>query len=619
MKRIIVLCLLLVVTMPLWSSAAAIGPARVRFIEGEAMFLTPDTDEWLPAAVNTPLEEGDALWCPTASRAEIQLPDGSIVRLDGGTHIDLLANEDGFIHLHLAKGRLYLRSVRGLMDNSLQVDADDTTVLPSGRTRLHIDMLPNGHEDVAIIKGSAYVEGNGNRTRVRAGEHILLEDGYNEILPLNPADSWELWNRDRDREQSRSIKADSPLPEELQGYSAELDANGTWVSVPEYGMVWRPAVIASRDWAPYREGRWIWRGDDYIWLPLEPWGWVPYHFGRWAVVSGFGWCWVPPVRGDVYWGPGYVGWYRTGSHVGWTPLAPGETFYGRGNYGRHSVNIKNTGISTGNVVYRNRSNPGGITMLPHNDFLKGRPAGRQPSGNVSVSASVSVGAPRIQPVRETRMPLIKQTPPRVAPPRIEHRDSRELRGRFPRVTPVQATERVSRQPAPAVSAPVPAAVRIPRVEEKRGTSPSVLPAERTPQPDRQKPQTIAPQREERRERAPQPQKAPQAAPPVPLSQPQASGSPAQRNNQQPRGTVAPADSQNRQPLATPKGDSRQATTAVPAPVRPLAAPSQQTEKQGKGQPGKDMRQRKVWRVTTSESVPEKEPVRERDNRGKEHR
>src|SRR6185369_10719902 len=123
-----------------------------------------------------------------------------------------LANEDGFTHLHLASGRLYLRTAQTTRDSSLQIDADDTTVLPSSRTRLRLDMLPNSLEDVAITKGSAYVEGNGNRTRVRGGEHILLEEGHSEVLPLNPADSWELWNVDRDRQQARSARADSYLP-----------------------------------------------------------------------------------------------------------------------------------------------------------------------------------------------------------------------------------------------------------------------------------------------------------------------------------------------------------------------------------------------------------------------
>jgi len=422
MKRVFFICLLILLALPAWSTAAVIGPARISYVDGEILFRSPDAEEWLPAVINTPLDEGDAVWCPEDSRVEIQLPDGSIVRLDGGSQLDLLANEDGFIHLHLASGHLYLRTSQTSRDNTLQIDADDTTILPAARTRLRIDMLPNSLEDVAITKGSAYVEGNGNRTRVRAGEQILLEDGHSEVLQLNPADDWELWNVDRDRGQSRAAPADSYLPEELRSHSAELDANGTWVSVPEYGRVWRPAVVVTDDWAPYRSGRWIWKGDDYVWLSFEAWGWVPYHFGRWAVVSGFGWCWVPPARGDVYWGPGYVGWYSTGSNVAWTPLAPGEVFYGHRNYGRHSVNITNVTINTNAVTYRNRTFRGGLTVVQHNDFLRGRTVVQQPPQNVSIS--VSPGSPRIRPLRETRMPIVKQTPPRLAPPRIAQRDSR---------------------------------------------------------------------------------------------------------------------------------------------------------------------------------------------------
>ena len=225
----------------------------------------------------------------------------------------------------------------------------------NARTRLRIDMLPNSQEDVSIFKGSAYVEGNGNRTVVRAGEHIALEEGHSELLALNPPDSWEKWNSERDRSESRAATAESYLPDELRPFSAELDSSGKWVNAPEYGMVWRPTVILSDDWAPYRSGRWIWKGDDYVWISNENWGWAPYHYGRWAVVNGFGWCWVPPVRGDIYWGPGYVGWYRTGSqrrldsagtwrNILWSQRAMDD----------NSVNISQHAVSTATVEYRNR-------------------------------------------------------------------------------------------------------------------------------------------------------------------------------------------------------------------------------------------------------------------------
>lgn len=452
MKRMIVLFLMAAFSVPSLTFAGIISPARIQLVNGDVMFHTPESGEWLPVSVNTPLDEGDAIWTPAGSRTEVQFTDGTVVRLDGLSQLDIIAIEEGFTHLHLANGRLYLKTSPNTGINALQIDADDTTVLPEARTRLRIDMLPNSQEDISIFKGTAYVEGNGNRTKVRAGEQILLEEGHSELLALNPPDDWEKWNIDRDRSQSRSIKAESYLPDELQPFSGELESNGRWEYVPEYGRVWRPTAFLADDWAPYQNGRWIWKENDYVWVSNENWGWVPYHYGRWAVVSGFGWCWVPPVRGDIYWGPGYVGWYRTGSHVGWTPLAPGETFYGHKSYGHNSVNISNTHVSTATVEYRNRDARGGFSILLQNDFLKGRTAFQRPSNSAAFSASVSLGSPRIQPLRETRMPSIRQTPPKATPPAIQHHDNQDLRTRFPRLTP-DTVKQTRPQPIVIPSAP----------------------------------------------------------------------------------------------------------------------------------------------------------------------
>ncbi|MBC8017130.1 MAG: FecR domain-containing protein [Verrucomicrobia bacterium] len=600
MKRILWICLSLLLVIPTFSLAAVIGPARVRIVDGDVLFRTPDSGEWLPAAINTPLDEGDAIWCPDNAKVEIQLADGSLVRIDEGSQLDLLSNEAGFTHLHLASGRAYLKTSQATVDNSLQIDADDTTVLPAARTRLRIDILPNNQEDVSIFKGSAYVEGNGNRTKVRSGEHIALEEGHSALLSLNPPDNWENWNMNRDRDLSIPTGAASHLPEELRGYSSDLDLNGSWVRVPEYGMVWRPTVIISNDWAPYRSGRWIWKGDDYVWVSFENWGWVPYHYGRWAVVSGFGWCWVPPVRGDVYWGPGYVGWYSTGSHIGWTPLAPGESFYGRRNYGRHSVNITTTSVNSSKIVYRNRQVRGGMTVLPQNDFLRGRVVSQPASGNRSVSVSVSVGSPRIQPLRETRMPIVKQTPPRIVPPRIEHRDTRDLRQRFPRVTPEAGSRQRAPQAMPAAPPGRPAQTReIQTVHpEVTGTNPSNQ-SQRAPQ-----------QREERRQHSPAPQANPQSAP-------RPSGTVPQRI-EQPRQTPPPVASQPSP--STPQTRGERKPNAVPQPA--IATPSGKTpprvEKPRREMRSRELKEKKFWRVTTPEEGKDQDQ-KERGQREREHR
>lgn len=610
MKRIILMCLTMLLLVPAWSQADIIGPANIRYMDGDVMFRTPDDDEWLPASINTPLDEGDAVWCPDGSRVEIQLPDGSMLRMDDGSQLDLIANEDGFVHVHLASGRLYLRTAQTIEKDSLQIDADDTSVLPASRTRLRLDMLLNSQEDVAIFKGSAYVEGNGSRTRVRAGELIALEEGHNEIMPLNPSDDWEDWNMDRDRQQSRSAAIDSNLPDELRSHAADLDANGTWVQVPEYGSVWRPNVLVSADWAPYREGRWIWKNGDYVWISYERWGWVPYHYGRWAVVTGFGWCWVPPARGDIYWGPGYVGWYSTGSHVGWTPLAPGETFYGKRYYGRHSAVVTSVRVNPSSIEYRNRHKPGGLTIVQHNDFQRGRIIVQPPSRSPSVSVSVSIGAPQIRPLRESRMPIIKQTPPRVAPPRIEKHDRRDLRERFPRISTDAAKDR-RRQTLPPQSTAPAAPRHEPVLKEKRTVLPATGPEERgrgkgkdvtTPVPDSSR------KRDEKRQRPMIQQPAPVSPPAVPVPP---------RTEPPRRDTVVPAAPSVSQPQPERERSRRDEQRQRPAAQQP--APISTPPTAPVIVPSRIEQQRRDSAPMATPAVRQPQPERDRSKRDEQQR
>ena len=608
MRRILwIVLMLLTIVPPSWALGGIISPARVRMQAGDVYFRTPGDNDWLPVAVNTPLDEGDTVWCPDGSRIEIQLNDGSLIRIDGGSVLDLLAVEEGFTQLHLSSGRMYVHTVSNVRDRSLQIDAEDTTVLPADRSRLRIDMLPNSEEDVSIFKGSAYVEGNGSRTRVRAGEQISLEEGHNELLALNPPDDWERWNVGRDRDMVRSTRSDAYLPEEIRGYGGELDASGEWVRVPDYGMVWRPTVILADDWAPYRSGRWIWKGDDYVWISYENWGWVPYHYGRWIVVSGRGWCWVPPGRGDVYWGPGYVGWYRTGDRVGWTPLAPGETYYGHRSYGRNSVNINITNVNVRNttVVYRNSRAPGGVTVVPQNDFLRGRTVTRPTGGRNAAlpPAAVSVGSPRIQPLRESRMPVAKAVPPRVAPPEMKRTAPQELRQRFPRITP-QAPQAHSPAPVKTPPATAPAPTAAPSMRDRK-SAPVVQPAGRTTPTETRAPASPATPDRERRF-APPP-----AEPPVKTA-------PAVR--------TAPAETHTSPPPVSQDREKRYAPPAAAPAVRP--APAAQTPPQNSPAPnaGQNRRAttpqaqpRKVWNVTGPERRSAEKAAPPAKGRPEEHR
>jgi hypothetical protein len=300
----------------------------------------------------------------------------------------------------------------------------------------------------------------------------------------------------------------------------------------------------------------------------------------------------------VYWGPGYVGWYRTGSHVAWTPLAPNETFYGRRYYGRNSVNITTVQVNTTAIVYRNRNNPGGLTVQQHNDFLKGRTPVQQSSANPSFPVAVSVGGPHIQPTRETRMPIVNLTPTLVAPPQVKHQDSRDLRTRFPRVSPEPASQQRQPQTVPAIAAPsaVPSS-RPPQTRVNQPTYPAgvPVPSERAATPVRQSQPPEPQQREERRQRPAQPAEVPQTIPPV-------SGAIPQRFEQPRPAAANPVNNQNR-PAAAQRGETHQAPPTAGAP--------------GTVQQPRDMKQKKVWNIQTQETDGEKDT--RGGNKSREHK
>src|SRR5512138_1145311 len=141
------------VMIPGIASAAVAGFARISLVQGEVQVRDEESDDWLPAGVNTPLEEGDSIWSPAGSRVEIQFRNGTYLRLDGRTVVDLVDIEYDQQRVHVASGRLYVKT--GNRADDLQVDWGDASVLVERKTRLKVDLLANGDEEVAILKGAA--------------------------------------------------------------------------------------------------------------------------------------------------------------------------------------------------------------------------------------------------------------------------------------------------------------------------------------------------------------------------------------------------------------------------------------------------------------------------------
>lgn len=423
--------------------SSTLGAIRINLLDGDVQVKTEETDDWIPASINMPLQDGDRLWVPEGGRTELALRDGSFVRLDQKTAFDILRVDRDSFQFYLVEGRAFIH-FRGAPGSLMQVDTAISSSRAYDPAVFRVDVMSEGATEVSVYRGSVYAESQDGKTTIGEGNTLSLKgDTYAELSPLGPPDEWEEWNKERDLKFAQAKPPAPYLPEELQVYSPELEEHGRWVKVPEYGFVWTPTVVVSAGWAPYRVGRWIWRGGDYVWISYEPWGWVPYHYGRWAFVASVGWCWVPPPRGAVYWGPGFVGWVQTPTYVSWVPLAPGEIYYGHGYYGPHSVNITTvnvTNINVTRITYRNVHVHNAVTIIHRDTFVTGRHVDVHIKENPFLRERIHIGRPDIRPERATMMPVVREIHHGHRPPEaIREVRARELRERRPLVREREAS------------------------------------------------------------------------------------------------------------------------------------------------------------------------------------
>jgi hypothetical protein len=473
--------------------AEGLGGLHVSYIDGDVQFASADGTEWLPVSLNMPLQKGDRLWVPEDARLELQFSAGTVIRLDRESALDIIAVDNVSAQLYLAQGRAYL-NFWNVSDGPLELYTPLASARARNRSIFKADVAEDGTTDISVLKGVVDIESRNDAAAVSGGKRITVRDsGYAEIASVGPPDAWEEWNRERDGRIAGERQGESYqyLPGELRPYAGDFDEYGRWMYVEGYDHVWVPGGIYAADWAPYRVGRWVWVGGDYVWISYEPWGWVPYHYGRWVYVTAIGWCWVPPVTGAVYWGPGFVSWSYTSTYVAWVPLAPGDIYYGYGHYGPSSVNITNVTIYNApkKVVYKNVHVRNAVTVISRETFLSGKGGAVSRKDNPFLRERAGHGRPDWKPRNETRVPVFKDIPQRRLPPqRFRELTVKDVRRQHP-AGPQRTQPMLQRgEPGPRVTVPVPA---------ERERKPQVAPKQTEQRPVQQKPFTVKPEEKQR--------------------------------------------------------------------------------------------------------------------------
>ncbi|NGZ83324.1 FecR domain-containing protein [Duganella aceris] len=330
-RKIIHFCLLAALAgASAWALAdppAVVG--RISSVQGQVTLV--GDDEPVAVSLNWPVTADNHINTATGGRTEFRV-GSTAVRVDGDSDLEITGMDDDLLRLRLNYGSvsIHIRSPELLRDFELTTPQARITMIEPGVLRVDADRVADTSQ-ISVLAGTARVDGAGSSVTVNTGRHV---DVTSEDVRTNVArrDGFDIWAEERDR-QDQTATATRFVSSGMTGYE-ELDRNGSWSEDAEYGTLWTPRNVAA-DWAPYRDGRWIWLAPwGWTWVDNAPWGYAPSHYGRWVMVNRR-WGWAPGrPAGRPVWAPALVGWVggdgfahnNHGPGLGWFPLSPRERF-----------------------------------------------------------------------------------------------------------------------------------------------------------------------------------------------------------------------------------------------------------------------------------------------------
>ena len=438
--------------------------ARLSYTRGNVSFEPAGTDDWVSAVINRPITTGDKLWSDNGARAELHMGSAAI-RLSGNTGFSFLNLDDRTTQIRITEGVINVRVRRLDQDETFEIDTPNLafSILREGDYK--IDVNEAGDTTIVSVRnGQGEVTGGGSAYAIHPGETGTFA-GFDQLDAdiqsfRYDGDDFDRFCSDRDRREDRS-QSSRYVSSDVIGYE-DLDDNGGWRSVPEYGTVWFPHTTIV-GWAPYRYGHWAWISPwGWTWVDDASWGFAPFHYGRWVTVRGV-WGWVPcaprAVVGVAYvrpvYAPALVAWVGGphfsigigiggggGAGVAWFPLGPREVYVPSYHVSRTyvtNVNVSNTTVNNTvvnnyynnvivnknvtNIRYVNQTAPNGVTATSQENFRSARPVGRNMmriDRRDVETAQVNATTPTVAP--EQRSILGSGAETRVRPPaRLQER------------------------------------------------------------------------------------------------------------------------------------------------------------------------------------------------------
>jgi hypothetical protein len=274
---------------------------RISYVEGDVRL--DNGHGYESATMNVPLTEGNWLQTGRDGWAEVQLEDGSLIRLapDSVIAFTQLARASSGATLttvDLDQGEAEFKVAKH-DDGDFNVTVKKNTIALTHSGSFRVTSTNANPLEVAVLKGEVSVSDtdNGGEVAVKKNESFVLDPNDPARYALDKGvdtDDLDQWSTQRDDALSTYASAGQGYAQSPYQYGAsDLNYYGQYYDVPGYGELWQPNNVGY-NWDPFSNGYWSYSpGFGYTWVSSYPWGWMPYRYGRWVFVNGRGWCWAP--------------------------------------------------------------------------------------------------------------------------------------------------------------------------------------------------------------------------------------------------------------------------------------------------------------------------------------
>ena len=281
---------------------------RLSDVQGEVQIDRRTGEGFEQAMRNLPVTQGTRIWTKDDGRVEIELEDGSTIRLTPNTTIEFtrlsLRDSGGKVtETDLSEGIAYFDIDLGKHDDFLvNLGHRSINLGHSARFRASMD---RSQSRVAVSRGQIELLGLSSAAMTlgknRTATFDLFDDNSLKVAHDYEGASYDNWDAEQQEYHDRNFGHQRYESGYAYG-SSDLNYYGSYGSYLGYGNLWRP-YFASYGWDPFADGAWVWYpGFGYTWVSAYPWGWTPFRSGNWVFLPGNGWFWQPG------------GWNR------WTPV-----------------------------------------------------------------------------------------------------------------------------------------------------------------------------------------------------------------------------------------------------------------------------------------------------------